>query len=326
MREVVFSKKNENKWRDIESYLAGNKKITADELADYYLHINDDLSYAKTYYPKSHIIQYLNQVAQRLHEKIYSNKKEKKSRFITFWKYEVPAAMRGGHKELWYAFVVFSLAIAIGAFSSYMDEDFARLILGDAYVNMTLENISNQDPMAVYKSHSQGNMFLGIASNNVRVSFLAFAFGIFSSIATGYILFTNGIMVGAFQYFFIQKGLGWISFSTIFLHGALELSAIVIAGAAGMILGNAWMFPGTYSRLESLAIGSRRAIKVIVGLVPVFIVAAIIESFVTRLYQDMPDIVRSLIILLSFAWIIYYFVIYPLKLEKRGITEATFTE
>ena len=324
MREVVFSRKNEVKWKEIEQYLSGGRRITADELADYYIQINDDLSYASTFYPKSHLVSYLNQLALSLHRKIYKNKKEKSSRFKQFWWYEVPAAMRAGHKELFYSFLVFMIAIAVGVFSSMQDGEFARLILGDGYVNMTLNNIDEGDPMGVYRSHSQGGMFFGIAINNVRVSFLAFALGILSSVATGYVLFQNGVMVGAFQYFFIQKGLGWISFSTIFLHGALELSAIVIAGAAGMIIGNSWMFPGTYSRSVSLTKGTKRALKIIIGLVPVFIVAAMIESFVTRLYQDMPSLLRSAIILISFAWVIYYFILLPIQLEKRGITESTY--
>lgn len=324
MREVVFSRKNEATWKEIENYLQQKHPSQADRLAQYYVQINDDLAYARTYYPESHLVAYLNKLALGLHTQIYRNKKEKASRFKRFWWQEVPAAMRAGHRELLYSFLVFVVAIGIGAFSSVIDQEFVRLILGDYYVNMTLENINNGDPMAVYKGHSSGSMFVGIASNNVRVSFLAFAFGILSSVMTGYILFMNGIMVGAFQTFFIQKGLGWISFSTIFLHGALELSAIVIAGAAGMILGNAWMFPGTYSRLESLGRGARRSLKVIIGLVPVFLVAAFIESYITRLYLDMHDVTRSFVIFVSFAWIIYYFIILPIKLEKRGITESTF--
>jgi len=319
MREVVFSRNNEAKWKEIEKYLSGSHRITADELADYYVQINDDLSYAKTFYPQSKLVSYLNKLALSLHRKIYKNKKEKKSRFKHFWKHEVPIATREGHRELLYSFLVFVIAIAIGAFSSMHDDSFVRLIMGDQYVNMTLNNIDEGDPMGVYRGGSQSGMFLGLAINNIRVSFLAFACGIMGSVFTGYILLQNGVMVGAFLYFFIQKGLAWVAFSTIFLHGALELSAIVIAGAAGMILGNSWMFPGTFSRTESLTRGTKRALKIIIGLVPVFLVAAFIEGFITRLYQDMPSILRSAIILFSFAWVIYYFVILPIKAERENV-------
>lgn len=325
MREVVFTKKSRPHWDKIEQYLSGKEQMDSDQLAAAYVRINDDLSYANTHYPDSTIVTYLNKIAQQLHRALYKNKKEKKSRLKQFWWYEVPAAARAAHKEMLYALIIFCVAIGIGMYSSAVDDTFVRLILGDAYVNMTLDNISNGDPMAVYKSHGEGSMFLGIGSNNVRVAFMAFALGILGSVITAYILFSNGVMVGAFQYFFIKQGLGWISFSTIFLHGALELSAIVIAGAAGLVLGNAWLFPDTYTRGHSLAQGARRSLKIIVGLVPVFVFAAFIESYVTRWYQEMPNILRIAIIAISFIWVLYYFVIYPIKLEKRGITESTYS-
>ena len=110
--------------------------------------------------------------------------------------------------------------------------------MGDAYVNMTEQNISNNDPMGVYKSHRQIDMFFGITFNNIRVSFVVFAAGIFLSLGTVFSLFRNGVMLGAFQYFFFKKGLLVTSILTIWIHGAIEISSIVIAGAAG-----AWITP-----------------------------------------------------------------------------------
>src|SRR5690606_29099736 len=110
-------------------------------------------------------------------------------------------------RELFISFLVFTISIAIGALSQAHDESFARLIMGDAYVNMTETNIEKGDPMAIYKSMTRMNMFLMITINNIRVSFIVFAGGIFTSLFTGYLLFKNGIMLGCFQYFFYQKGL-----------------------------------------------------------------------------------------------------------------------
>jgi uncharacterized membrane protein SpoIIM required for sporulation len=129
-------------------------------------------------------------------------------------------------------------------------------------------------------------------------------------------LLYNGIMLGAFQYFFYQKGLLLTSVLTIWIHGTLEISAIIIAGCAGLVLGNSILFPGTYSRLESLKLGAKKGLKIIVGLVPVFIMAGFLESFVTRL-TEMPSIVKTGIIFLSAAFIIYYFIIYPIQLHKN---------
>ena len=118
-------------------------------------------------------------------------------------------------------------------------------------------------------------------------------------------------MVGAFIYLFIERGMFGIAFTTIFIHGTLELAAIVIAGASGIILGNSWMFPATRSRIDSLRNGARDAVKIIIGLVPVFIVAALLESFVTRHYLELGMVGRLLIISCSAAFIIWYFIIYP---------------
>ena len=107
------------------------------------------------------------------------------------------------------------LSIGIGALSAAHDDTFVRLILGDAYVNMTLNNIEQGDPMAVYKSMHQSDMFFAITFNNVRVSFMAFVMGLLISVGSGLIMFYNGIMLGAFQYFFYQKGLLLTSFLTI---------------------------------------------------------------------------------------------------------------
>ncbi|MBL0082801.1 MAG: stage II sporulation protein M [Saprospiraceae bacterium] len=100
-------------------------------------------------------------------------------------------------------------------------------------------------------------------------------------------------------------------FSTIFLHGALELSCIVICGGAGIVLGNSWLFPGTYSRMTALVEQSKKGIKIMMGATPVIIVAALLESFVTRHYMELSSFTRLFLIIASFLFILGYFVIYP---------------
>ena len=210
--------------------------------------------------------------------------------------------------------------MGIGALSSANDDTFVRLILGDDYINMTLENIDKDDPMAVYKSMNQTDMFLRITMNNIYVSFMAFTMGILIPIGTPYVLFRNGLMLGSFQYFFYEQGLFLDSFLTIWIHGTLEISAIVIAGAAGLVIANSIMFPGTFTRLDSFRQGAKKGLKIVIGLIPIFIVAGLLESFVTR-YTGLPVFVKASIILISAFFIIYYFVIYPNNLAKRGSTK-----
>lgn len=314
MRESAFLKKNTPKWHEFEQLLS-EQQPNPDQLADLFVRVTDDLSYARTHYPESKTVSYLNTLAAKVHLSIYRNRKEKKSRFLDFWKYELPHLFYSVHKQLLYSFVIFTVAVLIGVVSTAHDETFVRLILGDAYVNQTLANIEAGDPMAIYKSQDGTNMFFGITFNNIKVAFIAFVFGIFLSFGTGYILLSNGIMLGAFQYFFYQKGLLLTSVLTIWVHGTLEISAIVIAGAAGIVMGNSLLFPGTYSRMESFKRGAQKGVKVTIGLVPIFIAAGFLESFVTRL-TEWHWAVKLGIILSSAFFIVYYFIVYPIQLHK----------
>ena len=127
-------------------------------------------------------------------------------------------------------------------------------------------------------------------------------------------------MLGSFEYYF-SRGLGWQSILVVFIHGTLEISAIIIAGAAGLILGNSIVFPKTYSRRVSIMNGASDGMKVIIGLLPVFIVAAFFEGFITR-HTEMPVWLSGAILMGSLFFIIYYFVVYPFRLmEKFSVPE-----
>lgn len=314
MREVAFLKKNADKWKEFEELL-NVKSSDPDKLSELYIELNADLAYAQANYPDSKTVKYLNQLSVAVHDKIYRAKKEEKNRLITFWTEELPVLFARKQKELLYSLIVFSIAIGIGVLSSVHDPSFVRLIMGDAYVNMTISNIDEGDPLAVYKKAEEMDMFFAITVNNIRVSFFAFVSGLLTSIGVGMILLNNGIMVGAFIHFFAKYDLLSEALRVIFIHGTLELSAIVIAGAAGFVIGNGFLFPGTFSRRESFIKAGKEGLKMIVGLVPVFIAAGLLESFVTR-YTNMPVWLSLFIILSSLAFILYYFVIFPNKIKK----------
>jgi uncharacterized membrane protein SpoIIM required for sporulation len=318
MREPAFLRQNKDKWLEYERLLEQRRKaqVDPDHLAKLYIQLTDDLAYARTFFPRSRTVRYLNGLAARTHLTIYKNKKEPRSRLLTFWTEELPALFREALRPILYAMAIFTFAFLIGLWSTMNGETFVRAILGDGYVNMTLENIERGDPLGVYKDSPSLPMFLRIAVNNVRVSFIAFALGILLSVGTGYILFQNGLMVGAFFGLFHTQNLIWEALPVIYIHGTLELSAIVIAGGAGFMLGNAILFPGSYTRQQSLQTAASKGIKIIVGLVPVFLVAAALEAYVTRL-TEMPLPLKLLIILSSLAFVLGYYFVYPFLQKPR---------
>ena len=312
MREALFVKQNSDKWQQYENMRQANP----DDIANQFIEITNDLAYARTFYPNSKTTAYLNGLASKLHQSVYKNKKESTSRFITFWKTELPLLFFVHRKQIFYALAFFLAACAIGVLSAKYDDTFVRLIMGDEYVNMTNENIAKGDPFGVYKHENQFLMFVQIGSNNIFVALYTFALGIICSFGTVVSLVRNGIMLGSFQYFFFSKGLGIQSVLVIWIHGTLEISAIVLAGAAGLVLGNSFLFPKTYTRRASVLKGAKDGLKMVIGLVPIFIVAAIFESFVTR-HTEMPWIISSLILFICAAFMVWYVVLYPLKLSKK---------
>lgn len=314
MKEAVFIKRNTKKWEEYESTQAPD----ADQLTERFIELTDDLSYARTFYPKATVTRYLNGVASQFHQKLFANRKEDRNRIASFWRLELPLLMHEARFKLLYAFLFFFGACILGWVSAANDDTFVRLIMGDSYVNQTLENIKKGDPLAIYGGAGQADMFLQITVNNIKVSFVAFVMGILFSFGTIGILFQNGVMLGSFQYFFYGKGLLLASVLKIWIHGTLEISAIVIAGAAGLVMGHSLLFPRTYSRLESFKHGAKKGMKIVIGLVPIFVTAGFLESFITRL--TLPPIISGGIILVSAAFIVWYFVLYPIKLHKQSLT------
>ncbi|MBB5635903.1 putative membrane protein SpoIIM required for sporulation [Pedobacter cryoconitis] len=315
MREALFVKQNSEKWKAYERSPA----TSPDEVADRFIDITNDLSYAKTFYPKSKTTVYLNGLASLLHQSIYKNKKEEKNRFVNFWKFELPLLFYTYRLQIAYAFIFFIISASIGALSAKYDDNFIRLILGDSYVNMTNENIAKGDPFGVYKHSSEFPMFFSIAANNIYVSLLMFVSGIFLSIGPIYYLLQNGIMLGSFEYYFFSKGLGTESILVIWIHGTLEISAIIIAGAAGLVLGHGLLFPKTYTRFQAFKQSAKDGTKIALGLIPILLIAAFFEGFITR-HTEMPLWLSISILGVSLVFIIWYVILYPSILSKRNQT------
>ncbi|AUS04459.1 stage II sporulation protein M [Pseudotamlana carrageenivorans] len=323
MREVSFIKQNKEKWLSFEKAIFNNDFESPDELATQYIHVVNDLAYAQTYYPKSKVVVYLNQLAAKAFQKIYKTKREDTNRIISFWKTEIPLICYEYRKFIYIAFMVFFAFTFIGVISAANDGAFVRSILGDHYVNMSLENIEAGDPVAVYKSGSNWGSFIGITINNLKVGIIAFVMGVFLGIGTLYIMFKNCIMLGSFQYFFYEKNVFWESVRGIWIHGSMEIFAIVIEAAAGLILGASILFPGTHSRYTSFKKGAKIGVKILISTFPFTFAAGFLEGFITRYSNVMPHALSVFIILSTLSLISYYYLIYPFKIQKQITSTPT---
>lgn len=118
-------------------------------------------------------------------------------------------------------------------------------------------------------------------TNNIQVAFLAFAGGITFGILTVYVMVSNGIMVGALAGLFWHYGQSYAFWAYIVPHGVIELTAIFIAGGAGLLMGYKLFVPGPYSRVYQLKRQAKRSVQLLLGTIPLFVIAGVIEGFIT---------------------------------------------
>ena len=328
MREARFIKKNVEKWNRYQH----EETKDPDEMADRFVTLLDDLAYAKTFYPKSKVTRWINGIAATIYQSIYQNRKQNFSRLVLFWKLELPLLFKKYHKVFLFSLLLFVAFVSVGVISSSNDPEYAREFFNHkvqpGYYDETIASIQKGDPFNVYKDDNPFSMFVKIAVNNISVAFRTVIFGVLFGIGTILFMWTNGVMLGCFQYIFFSQGLGWQSVLVIWIHGTIEISSIVIASCAGIILGTGWLFPGTFTRKQSFLRAAKDAIKICVSLVPFFIVAAFFESYVTHLMSNtfqknsvdigLPVPLSIMILAGSFYLVLWYFVLYPIRLFRSG--------
>lgn len=312
LREGLFIKKNKARWEKIQAGLPAD----ADETARDFVQLVDDLSYAKTYYPTSRATRYINGLASKIYLGIYQNRKEESNRFLRFWKYDVPLTVYKHRRIMLFSAFVFFLFYTVGFFTAKHDPTFVRDVFGNEYMDRTERNIEAGNPFGIYQQGDSFFMWIAIMINNIMVSFRYFAEGILLGFPSLKDLGKESMRIGVFNYVFFEKGMGLRFVLAVMIHGLLELTAIVMACAAGAVMGTSWLFPGTRSRLTAFKEGTKDGVKIVVGLVPVLMLAAFYEGFVTR-YYNMPLGLNLALLLSSAALIIFYFIVYPLKLRRQ---------
>ncbi len=322
MREGMFIKKNVERWKQYQEV----QESDPDALADRFTRLLDDLSYAKTFYPGSQVTRWLNGLAAGSYMELYRRRRDKYRRFFRFWTFDLPYLFRQYHRLLLFSFLLFAVFTAIGAFSAAHDEDFIRSILGDQYVDQTHRNIEKNDPFGVYREDSPFASFVFIAIHNTGIAFTMAIGGLTLGLLTFSYLMQNGLMLGSFHYLFFEKGLGAESLMVVWIHGTVEILSLILAATAGFIIAGGILFPGTHTRLRSLRYSAGNALRIMVVLVPLFILASLLENYVTYLVgaaavqtgsPGIPFWINLAILLLSLAGLCWYFILLPILLHRR---------
>ncbi|MFN5250980.1 MAG: stage II sporulation protein M [Bacteroidia bacterium] len=317
MRESRFIEENADKWQKLENSLKENT-LPAAELERAYTELNEDLAYARTFYKNRAIRRFLNNLLSPIYLMLHKSKRPEWKSIPTFFTETAPGIFYQARMYMLVSFITVIIGFAIGYFATRQNAEFANTILGDNYVRMTEQNIAKGDPLGVYKQSSPGSMFAYIAGNNLKVAAFFLVFGSLFCLGTVYLLLMNGMMLGAFTWMFTSRGLGTEYLLTVYQHGTLEMLGMVVEGAAGIMLGAGILFPGSLTRIRSLQHAAKKSVRLFLICVPIILLAAFIESYLTR-FTELPTALRSAIIFLSFFFMLFYFIIYPwIKFRKSN--------
>ena len=247
------------------------------ELALLYRQTAADLSTAREHRVDAQLAAYLNQLLGRAHNLIYSGRARRPRGVVTFYTTTFPRVFRATWRYTAAATMLFLLGAAGGTAVSLADPGFQRFLLGGEMMD-TIERreMWTHGILAVKPLASSA-----ITTNNLSVAFAAFAMGITAGIGTAWIMLLNGVLIGVIGTACLRAGLSVSLWSFVAPHGALELPAIFIAGGAGLVLGRGLLDPGTLPRREAIAEAGGRAIRLLLGVIPLLIVAGMIEGFVS---------------------------------------------
>jgi len=316
MTESRFVSQNKQTWEKYEAMIDALHLHNPSELGEAYLCLCSDLAFAQSHYPDSQVCLYLNALASQYHHILYRRQPQRWRELGHFFTHDVVLSFYHCRRYIYFATALMLLGALIGVIQQYMNTDYFRDFVGYSYYETTMENIKKGNPMGIYSSESELKMFFHIAVNNIMCCLNFFISGLLTPFYTVYKALETGVMIGCFDAFFAQQGFAVDALVAPNEHGSLELPAAIVSFAAGMKLGMGWFFPGRLTRMQALRESATQSLMMTLAMIPVFAVAAFIESFITR-HQEWPMTLRVLIIVAGLSAIIYYCILMPRMLARK---------
>jgi len=247
------------------------------ELASLYRSVAADLARARTQQTSHIIIQNLQSLTTRSYNQIYQgSRRQEWQAILEFYRWGFPAVVRQTFGCIALAIALFLFGGLVAWWYAWQDPTFLSLVVPDYLIKKVQEDrqlwmgsIVGIEPLASSN----------IMTNNISVSLAAVAGGITAGLYTTFLLVYNGLGIGAVATLVGQNNLAYPFWAFVFPHGALELPAIFFAGGAGFLIARAMVFPGKYKRGDALKLYGERAAQLVLGIVPMLVIAGIIEGF-----------------------------------------------
>lgn len=293
------------------------KHVTGEEINQFhrvYLKVTQSLSYSQTYFPNEEVTGYLNELVAKAHNLLYRDKVSSMSQMRHFFSQKFIRLLTEQRTFVLVAFALFMVG-ALGGFVAILDNPLhlQTLLPDDMAQGVDPDQLGAQDGMA-----GSSVMSVEILTNNIQVAFLAFAGGVTFGLLTIYVLIQNGIMVGALAALFWHHEMTYDFWAYIVPHGVIELTAIFIAGGAGLLMGYKLVNPGLYSRAYQLKTQAKRSVQLLLGTIPLFIIAGIIEGYITPAKISLE--LKYIVAFVTVIGLVLYIAIGHALLKRRSET------
>ncbi|RIW31863.1 stage II sporulation protein M [Bacillus salacetis] len=320
MNSKQFIQQHRNDWKELEELIASmprrKSKIKGeniDRFSRLYQKAAQNLSYSQTYYPQEDVTAYLNDLVSKSHNLLYRDQVSSWKQIRHFFSVTFIGLFLQQWKMILFAMLLFIIG-AVGSFFSVADDPLH-------IYSVLPENMAQGfDPERLGENEGSVDapmMSATIMTNNIQVALLAFAGGITFGLLTVYLLIYNGIIVGAIAALFWHYGKSYEFWAYIVPHGMIELTAIFIAGGAGLLMGYNLFAPGRYSRGYQLKQQAKRSVLLLLGTIPLFVIAGIIEGFITPSTLSLE--VKYVIAGLTVIGLIVYVLIGSMLMKKNQV-------
>jgi len=318
LKSTQFRKERETAWRELERLVAqaeksGVRSLSASNVARLpllYRATLSSLSVARAISLDRNVVDYLESLCARAYFCVYGTTRPLRHALSGFFTERFPAAVRHFRWHMAMA----ALFLLLGTLVSYVlvdrDADWYYVFVEEAYAQGRDPASTTRDlRSALYRGGEDERRLSVFASflftHNARIGMMAFALGFVAGIPVYLLLFSNGLVLGAFAALYSSRGLGVEFWAWILPHGVTELGAVVLCGGAGLILAQALVFPGRHTRLRNLALKGREAGVIVLGAVAMFFVAGMIEGFFRQIVHDV--MARYMVALASLVLLGFYF-------------------
>jgi len=250
-------------------------------LAQLYRSCCEHLALAQARAYPVHLVERLESLTQRAHRLIYRAQGMQLAQLRDLVLVGFPQAVRAHRGYLFAAILLFALPMLAAGWAAWRDPGFV-LHLVDAARVQEFDAMYGPGENAIGRergSQTDWQMFGFYIMHNIGIGFQTFAGGIFAGLGSAFFLVFNGLFAGVVGGYLIARGYGENFLSFVVTHTAFEVTAIVLAGAAGLRLGHAWIAPGRLTRMQALRAAAREAVVIVYGVVGLLLVAAAVEAF-----------------------------------------------